>query len=351
MDKSEFFDHFKEVVKNTLSVVLYSSNELQVRCPFCGDSAKNPRSAHLYISNKYPFAFNCFRCPAAGRYLTYELINKLNIYDADVRVFTKKLAKESFASVGSINRKKVITDLTSRTRLIIPPITKIDTPKLQYLNDRLGRKISKPDIERYKLVFSLIDFLEVNNIKEYTADLSTIEFIDEFFFGSLSLDETNLTFRNITESVTNRYRLYSLYNITNKSKTFSVRKDLDLFADRFRIVITEGVIDLMQIEHLFYDDDTLSSPNYISTTVNGNTISHVVNEILSLGIFPADIDIYIDNEYKSFEKITKDLNRLRIRKSSYFKINVFTTNDPKLKTAKQDFGVPIDQIKLVKLNV
>lgn len=352
MDKTEFFEYFKDVVYDTHTVVYYSSNELQVRCPYCGDSSKNPKSAHMYISNKYPHAYNCFRCPVSSGYLTYDLVDKLGIFDAEIRVYAKKLEKDSIGNYKPPNRKKVVKDLTLRRRLELSAPNKLDIDKVKYLTNRIGRKLSKRDIERYKIVFSLIDFLELNKNENYPAKVETVEYIDEEFFGFLSMDETNITFRNITQEKTKRYRLFSLYNVSEKSKTFSVRKDLDIFGNDFHVVIAEGPIDLMQIEHLFYDEDTLTNPHYISGSVNGNTFTHAINEFLALGLFPATFDIYIDNEYKSIENITKELKRLRVFNSSYYKFNVYLNNHPKYqKQKKQDFGVPVDQIKRVKVNI
>lgn len=37
-------------------------SEIRVRCPYCGDSVKNPMDAHFYISMTPPFMYHCFKC-------------------------------------------------------------------------------------------------------------------------------------------------------------------------------------------------------------------------------------------------------------------------------------------------
>ncbi len=60
-------------------------SEVRVRCPFCGDSVKNPMDAHFYIAMTPPFKYHCFKCEEGGA-LNDRVLRELEIYDSDIRL-------------------------------------------------------------------------------------------------------------------------------------------------------------------------------------------------------------------------------------------------------------------------
>ena len=72
-DPHEIIESLADELRTSHSVFYDTSREINIRCPFCGDSSKRHNSAHLYVSKDYPFPWNCFRCPAQGGYLNMEL--------------------------------------------------------------------------------------------------------------------------------------------------------------------------------------------------------------------------------------------------------------------------------------
>ena len=70
MDNKEFKqDLINEILLN-IKPSYYKNYELNVRCPFCGDSVKNANSAHLSIrinpDDDHPLVFRCLRCNSTG---------------------------------------------------------------------------------------------------------------------------------------------------------------------------------------------------------------------------------------------------------------------------------------------
>src|SRR6185369_6862850 len=50
-----------------------TSNNLALRCPFCGDSETSPNRAHFSV-NLTSGLFHCFRCQASGKLTTGQLL-------------------------------------------------------------------------------------------------------------------------------------------------------------------------------------------------------------------------------------------------------------------------------------
>ena len=71
------------LLKKRPSYQTTSRREIRVRCPYCGDSAKDKSSAHFYIEMQPPFRYHCFKCEASG-VLNNGVLQDLEIYDTDV---------------------------------------------------------------------------------------------------------------------------------------------------------------------------------------------------------------------------------------------------------------------------
>ena len=354
-DAAEFMQDVANDLQQRLTPFYQSLTEINIRCPFCGDS-HNASSAHLYISKAFPFPWNCFRCPEQKGYLNTELIDLLGVHDSDIRVTVRNLERHA-SSFKTLYDKKLtkVTDIRHRKRLVIPPPTKDDIPKLKYINQRLGRTISRADIERYKIVLNLDTFLTANNINISTCpDHEYIRFANECY-GNLSFDESNITFRSIDPAVTSKkYRLYNLFKSTSEekaSKIFTVRKEIDITLPKYHIVVAEGTLDLMQIEMLFYAD-VMHNPNYLAGSVQGKDLAGMVKSIVALGLFPAEIDIYADNEPGMVEELQKTISRLPFKASEFFKVNIYTNNMLTVpKGQKQDFGIPAEMVRRVSITI
>ena len=121
-------------------------------------------------------------------------------------------------------------------------------------------------------------------------------------------------------------------------KGFSTRKKIDLLSPRFKIVITEGVFDLMQVEYLFHQDDK-NDMSFLSLAMLGNAFQSLLSSIASAGLFPADIIYYADDEQEPIEAALQPppvLLSKRAGSSLVIYRNAYS--------GEKDFGVPESKI-------
>ena len=86
------YNHLKGKVKVIYMTV--REDETQLRCPFCGDSAKSDFSAHLYIKNQPPFPYYCQRCTASG-VVNADFLMKIDQYDVELNKYLN-LAQDEY---------------------------------------------------------------------------------------------------------------------------------------------------------------------------------------------------------------------------------------------------------------
>lgn len=75
---SYLYDCLKKKLK--VCKLTTSKDEINIRCPFCLDSIKDPFKGHMYIENNPPFRYFCQRCNASGR-VNIKFLNKLDVED------------------------------------------------------------------------------------------------------------------------------------------------------------------------------------------------------------------------------------------------------------------------------
>ena len=144
-----------------------SSDEVQIsiRCPYCGGSSNHPDKKSFSIKIEpepgEPVLCRCWRasCGYTGYLKTTDLAT-LGITDMDVimelsqynRTINKNMDQ---LFVSRVPKKYEPVNLAS-------PHNKA---KLDYINQRLGTKLSFADMRIYKIQLSLYDMLNINGIK------------------------------------------------------------------------------------------------------------------------------------------------------------------------------------------
>jgi DNA-directed RNA polymerase subunit RPC12/RpoP len=120
-----------------------------IRCPLCGDS-DNIKSAHFYIgvkeiNNRQMIVYDCKKCSRSG-FVTPSLLRKLNINDINIETYIKDTMKGSPKSFGG-------NDDDTHFNYIFPKITKEDSHKIDYLEERLSLDFSSNEmVRKYKII-------------------------------------------------------------------------------------------------------------------------------------------------------------------------------------------------------
>jgi hypothetical protein len=314
-------------------------DETIIRCIFCGDSAKDPFKGHMYIQNKAPFKYYCQRCTSKGivnqnfllklNVTDYELIAKVNKSLAD---YQKKLSYKYGNEINYFNNK--VLDFLPKA------YTGLENSKIKYVQDRLGIELEEDDLDRYKMIVNFKDFLQHNRIDiskrvKTPRDNELFAKLQNHCVGFLSTDKNTIVFRSLDEDKTGfRYHNYSLFpDAIDSKKFYSIKKKIDLSLSEHKIIMTEGILDIIGVyNHIFNKDD---EPLYISN--NGKSFLFVLDYLASLSLLNVDIEIYSDKDVnlKFYEYVMKE-NKL----AKFNGINVFYNQIDK------DYGVMREKIKL-----
>lgn len=323
-----------------------NDRQLHMRCVFCGDSHKDKSKKRLYIkidlnNDNEPILYNCFNCGISG-------------------IVTPKVLRE----IGSANNLDINSSLTRFNNKIIKnsPIYKSRNGKLNYkikpyednklniikkgyLEKRLGIKLTFKELEDYKVVLGLKDFLIYNNIETITRDVNTCMNLDKFYIGFLTSFNEFIIMRNITKKEDiRRYEVYSIHKtIDNAHRFYTIPTDIDILTtDTIEINIAEGVIDILGIYNHIYNKN---KKNKIFIAVCGSGYNSVINHVLNLGIVGDNVilNIYsdIDKDLKFFEKVI----RIKQYRTWVKEINIFYNEKSK------DYGVTKDEISLRKFRI
>lgn len=347
MEEQSEFQAILDAMDRSGRLYRIHNGECNTRCPFCGDSVKNARSMHFYINMEYPHPMFCQRCGYKEGNLTIEAVEALEIAEKDVSVYARVVAKNLRTSR---KRNRSMNGKTADFRLILPkpdPNDEYDMAALRYLEERVGGEpFTDQELERYKVICTgLYSVLNVNNIDELNVKQREGDRLNDDCIGFLSADESYIILRN-TKKNGPRYTNYRVYGSWEGSKTFVCRSDVDILSERFHVVQTEGIIDLIQVERTFYKEERWK-PNFIGIASCGSAHPAVLRLIMSHGVLSVDLDLYIDDEPKTL----KDAKYFK-KASPFFQTKFFTMKVWKNAfSGEKDFGVHQDKIHRVQVRV
>lgn len=330
-------------------VYTHSVNDVQfrTRCPFCGDS-DNQNTGHLYIranvEDNFPMVYHCFKCSESG-VVDGELVQLLDIADPDLLSSVKSLNKTSDNVKGNkfINGERLISFNYER-----PDVSTNDN-KLIYIENRLGKKLSETDIDNMKIVTSLKDFIQINNIKEITMDNYSCRKLEDHYVGFLSFGSSYILFRDISGREKISWVKYPITKSSKQSRVFySMSSSIDIYSkDSLVINMAEGVMDILSV----YKNLGYSGENVMNIAVCGKHYQTILSILLQMGFVGSNItvNIFSDNDAEFNRKknntpttvnwFSKVLER---HKHLYGNINIYYN------TINKDVGVPIDKISLKK---
>ena len=341
---------FKMLVKRKLmdidSCIEVSGNpdQLQMRCPFCGDSKKDPNKKRLYIKLNQddpssPIVYNCFNdnCDASG-VLTASTLRSFNIHDMQLSGAVTAYNKNV---VGKINKKLGYSSNNFNFEIPRPKNTANNRLKKKYIEDRLGLKLTAQELVDLRVVFSITDFIDHNHL-EYHAKPFLYKLFENDYIGFLTAKKEFINLRDITNKNKLRYYKYPIFKqLENTRKFYTLPSTIDILSnDKIVINVAEGVFDILGIYYHVYNKNTT---NIIYAAVCGAAYTIVLKHFIKMGFVGSNIviNIFSDQgiEPHTYRKMYDDIIPW------VGEINLFYN------TKSKDCGVHKEDIELIKRKI
>ena len=326
-------------------------NDIQyrTRCPFCGDSKSNLNTGHLYIKinpdDNYPMVYHCFKCEESG-VVDDNLLLALNIGDINLKSNITTLNKTSDRIKG---QKFLTDDEVINFNYKLPEVK--DYNKIKYIEDRLGCNLSIEDIEKFKIITSLRDFLIYNNIKEITMENYICHNIEKNYVGFLSFGGAYILFRDITNTQQYRWIKYPTTNDSRGCKLFySISNSIDVFTkDNININLSEGVLDILSA----YKNLNYNNSNDLDIAICGKQYLYVLNTLNSMGFIGSNVNlnIFSDNDEIFNNKNNNPTNIKYFKKLLHKNKYLYNSTNIYYNLIDKDIGVSKDKIKLKKYKI
>lgn len=342
MSSSTSRDFKLELIREICETVYpsgYADKELGVRCPFCGDSVKDPSHYHLNIridpDDNQPLCFRCLRCNTTGL-VTANLLAMIGAASNETALNVEKYNRISCKKNGiPMNNKRGVN-------LKYPTIEK--TPEVmakhKYLEQRLGLELDIDEMSQKKVVYNFLELMRYNKINKLNCSTEKIKALHNDHVGFLSAKNDFINFRDITGQH-KRYYIYKVIKTMDTTGKFYIMPNkVDPFGSEMKTInIAEGVFDILGIyHHIFnkYDD------NMMYAAINGSGYLNVIKHILNCGIL-CDVDVNIfsdaDRPPDYYERMIKVISPF--------------VNDIRLfyNDIGKDYGVPANEIKLKEITL
>lgn len=337
----EIYD-FKQEVEEKLLQLRYahrvSKNQIALRCMFCGDSKKDPRKTRFYVyinhNDDSPMLYNCFNCQASG-ILTPKVLRTFDINDlslnSELTTFNNTISKQVKKSL------KVKLDRLD-LKVPLPKNTKLNVMKKHYIEDRLGIKLTIDDLQRFKVIFSLEDFLKLNKIENVTCKPNRARRLNDDYVGFLSSGNEYIIYRDITGMNKLRYDKYRVIedNIDPK-KFYTIPTSIDIMSTEPIIInMAEGVFDILGV----YYHVKKQNDNEIYVAICDSEYASVIKYFIGTGLIGPNIiiNIFSDSDHEPyFYKHMIDELSIWVGK-----INLFYNSKSK------DYGVTSEMIELYR---
>ena len=151
-----------EVPFHGIKWITETDNDYVGRCPFCGDSIKDPTHAHLYVSKRYPI-YHCYRCGAKGFLKDIE------------RILNESCKKEYVLSVKYNIQRLDIPEILHETQELIKMYSLFITDQeVEYFRHRTKLKtVTYSNIKKFSLFpdYYARSFLYESIFKKITTDV------------------------------------------------------------------------------------------------------------------------------------------------------------------------------------
>ena len=326
-----------EILQPHIPDLRETGNEVQIRCPYCQD-----RKQRLYISSAEPHPWICFHCSRSGKMMTEGLLNALGIGTSPTLSRYVGSLSTSAARGGRVSHLPRSPFRPSWADTDSVPLLDRQAARLnlRWLQQRFQRQVSREERTRFKMILHIPSFFNHYGID---APQHLHRFNIERSIGFMSAGDAKMVLRSTLPNPSIRFTTLTFQGARGFIKGYSVRKHLDTLSPRFKIVITEGIFDLMQVEHLFHADE-LDDPSFLSVAMLGNAFPSLLEGIARSGLFPADIHYYADDEPGPLEAAAKPPPPIFSGEAGST-LTVYRNATP----GEKDFGIPESRIDLFNI--
>lgn len=323
-----------------LPVYYPSDDQLEhnVRCPYCGDSQKDPTHAHLWIhidpDSNEAMPWLCFRCGVSGK-VDADLLSDLDI---PVDEHELKQLKSYNRRADKIMARKTIVK-TEKFRVPECQPNYFTDAKIEYLNGRLGLRFGYEECQQNKVILSLDQFMRYNALTSIPGvEPWKLRNLESDYIGFLSTNNNLITFRNIHSDAKYRYSKIILnpYNTSNAS-FYSVPVQVPLFYEGpLTIHIAEGTFDILSIRY----NMSLPTENAVFYASCGYRYLGIIKHLVRIGMC-TDLVAHI---YADRDKTDSDhIGLLRKNEISEFISHVYLHRN--ICKGEKDYGVTFDRIQ------
>ena len=275
---------------------------VKTKCVLCGDSKKDPTKQRLYIlcdptNPSEPVLYKCFNCDESG-VLTVDILRMIlgGVNDNEAALL-KRINRTANNDSGNMRVNRYKNNREINVIIPTPKKSPYTVQKIRYMNKRLGFKVPLEDYQRLKLIFSIKEFLNINNIslpEKYSY------FIDNYemnYIGWLSVKNEYIILRDITEKQKFRYVKFNLFGMqTNAHSFYTIRNGINTISQNpIKIIATEGPFDIMSVAYNIYGG-IIPDCVFLSTNHGAfyNPLLYYINKgLVGSNIF---IEIYRDSD-------------------------------------------------------
>lgn len=317
----------KQIVMDTIrnSVPVFKKRtptQWSVRCPYCGDSKKNPNDSHCYIKwtmDDSPLLFNCFLCNTSG-VVDKKFLDLIGV-------------KKDLSELVAFNRSNRIPSIQNKSVDIIAGDVDMNSKQVKYIEHRLGPGLTLEDYSKFRILANIenvVPYVSSDKIRNsLPSNMDSVSF--------LTNDKTVILTRLFEDG---DIRWKKLRIIPNEGKSFYViQSSFDLFTnEEITINIAEGIIDVISIYKNFNDH----GPALFIAALGSDYIDALIYSV-NLGVIGKNVrvNIYMDADQNQ-KRLMSELKKYRWLYNGIFVYrNVLS----------KDVGVRIENIKLEERRV
>ena len=338
MNNKEFKQELIQELLLNIQPSYYKNYELNVRCPFCGDSVKNANSAHLSIrinpDDDQPLVFRCLRCNTTGIF-NGTTLSMIGVYSSTNSTNIERYNRLSCKKHGIVSNKKGLN-------IKFPKLEINDSiiQKHKYIENRLGINVDIEELHNKKIVYDFLGLMKYNHIEKMYGNIDHIKALQTDHVGFLSARNDFINFRDMTGNH-KRYYIYKIKrDLDTTGKFYIMPNKIDPFDNGIKTInIAEGVFDILGI---YYNILNKYDYNTVYAAINGSGYLNVIKYILEQGLL-CDVNV----------NIFSDADRAPDYYTNMIKTLAPFVNDIRLfyNEIGKDYGVPKDQVKLKEVQI
>jgi hypothetical protein len=300
--------------------------EINVRCPYCGDS-KKPTSAHVGVKLTYPTMYHCWICDASGS-VNARFLKDVGIDDAIIKKYVKYQKTNVYKSMPTVKEVNFSKSKTDYTFSYIE-----DSDQYKYLVNRFKMEFSEDDIKMFRVILNPKSFISELLSSKRLIERPKINL--NRYIGFLTQDGNQAVFRAIDKDREPRFFNLTIEE-TDYRKLYVINNNVDVRSKKFNFVLTEGVFYLIGVYKHFYEKGNQLN-NTLFVAALGKSYHEPINRLIQSGFLNFDIFLFSDTSEDVTLEFYSDLFDNQYIEEIYIAKNK--------KEGEKDFGVSLDRIE------